>query len=71
MRIHHVLDGISIIITNEEKHFMAKNDNQEIHIPSLDDHDKWVAQNLVRKGVYTLSNDSKHIIRVDDARHGI
>jgi hypothetical protein len=71
MRIHHILDGISIIITNEERGFMSKNDDRSINIESLDDHEQWIAQNLVRKGVYTLSKDKKHITRIDNARQSL
>lgn len=61
MKIHHLLNSVSIIITNEERSFI--NSHQE-HIPlsSLDDHEVWVAQNLVRKNVYQLTNDNKHIV---------
>jgi hypothetical protein len=71
MRIHHIIDGISIIITNEERRFISKNDDKTVTIESLDDHDQWVAQNLVRKGVYTLSKDKKHITRIDNARESL
>jgi len=71
MRIHHIIDGISILITNKERQFMTKNDDHNITIESLDDHEQWIAQNLVRKGVYTLSKDKKNIIKVDDARQSL
>lgn len=70
MRIHHILDGISIIITNEERRFITKNE-ENVSLESLDDHEQWVAQNLVRKGVYTLSKDKTHITRIDDARQNL
>jgi hypothetical protein len=71
MRIHHITNGISIIVTNEERQFMSKNDDYDITIESLDDHEQWIAQNLIRKGVYTLSKDKKNITRVDDARQSL
>ena len=71
MRIHHITNGISIIVTNEERQFMSKNDDHDITIESLDDHEQWIAQNLIRKGVYTLSKDKKNITRVDDARQNL
>jgi hypothetical protein len=71
MRIHHILGGVSILITNEERQFISKNNDEEITIESLDDHEQWVAQNLVRKGVYTLSKDKKYITRINNARHSL
>jgi hypothetical protein len=71
MRIHHILGGVSILITNEERQFISKNDDEEITIESLDDHEQWVAQNLVRKGVYTLSKDKKYITRINNARQSL
>jgi hypothetical protein len=71
MRIHHVIDGVSILLTNEERQFISKNNDSELTIESLDDHDQWVAQNLVRKGVFTLSKDKKYITRIDNAGHSL
>jgi hypothetical protein len=61
MKIHQLLDSVSIIITNEERSFI---DGHQEHIPlsSLDDHEVWVAQNLVRKNVYQLTKDNRHIV---------
>ena len=61
MKIHHLLDGISIAITNEERDFINKH-HKEIPLSSLTGRDTWLAQNLVRKDVYKLTNDSKHIV---------
>lgn len=61
MKIHHLLDGISIAITNEEHHFIGSHDTH-ISLSSLNDHDTWLARNLVRKGIYKLTNDSKHLV---------
>ena len=61
MKIHHLLDSVSIIIANEERNSIY---GHQEHIPlsSLDDHEVWVAQNLVRKNVYQLTKDNKHIV---------
>jgi hypothetical protein len=61
MKIHHVLNGVSIAITNEERAFIKAHRN---HIPlsSLNERDMWIAQNLVRKDVYKLTKDSKSIV---------
>jgi hypothetical protein len=63
MKIHHILNGISIMITNEERDFI-KRFQSVIPLSSLNEHDVWTAQNLVRKGVYKLTNDSKNIVIV-------
>lgn len=61
MRIHQLLGGVSVVITNEEKNFIQTH-NDNVSISSLDDHETWVAQNLVRKNVYQLTKDSKNIV---------
>lgn len=61
MKIHHLLGGISIAITNEERNFI-KAHSEPTSLSSLDEHGHWLAQNLVRKNVYTLTNDSKYIV---------
>lgn len=55
MRIHQVLNGVDIILTNQEKAFVESHGDM-IHINGLDDEDIWTAQNLVRKGVYQTTN---------------
>lgn len=62
MRIHQLLSGIGISVTNEEQQFINRHDTQ-IKITSLDEHDQWTAQNLVRKGIYTVSGDSNVLIK--------
>jgi len=62
MKLHQILDGIPIVITNEEQQFIDRHPKAVVQIASLDDHDTWTAQNLVRKGVYKLTNDSKNIV---------
>lgn len=61
MKIHQLLKDVPIIITNEERQFIQKFQSL-IPLSSLSEHDVWTAQNLVRKGVYKLTNDSKNII---------
>jgi hypothetical protein len=60
MKIHDLLDGVSVIMTNEEANFV-KRFGKEINLKTLDEHNNWVANNLVRKGVYTISKDRKTI----------
>jgi hypothetical protein len=62
VKIHQLLSGTAMPLSNEETQFVENHDNN-IRISSLDNHDKWVAQNLVRKGVYSISNDSNVLIK--------
>lgn len=57
MKIHQLLSGVGVAITNEEQQFISRHDNN-VRLNSLDDHDVWVAQSLVRKGVYSISKDN-------------
>lgn len=63
MKIHQILDGIPVFITNEERDFIQKFQNS-IPVLSLCEHENWVAQNLVRKGVYKITNDNKQLVIV-------
>ena len=57
MKIHQLLSGVGVAITNEEQQFISRHDN-DVRLSSLEDHDVWLAQSLVRKGVYSISKDS-------------
>lgn len=57
MKIHQLLSGIDISISNEEHRFIESHD-QTVKITSLDEHDQWLAQSLVRKGIYSISKDN-------------
>jgi hypothetical protein len=66
MRIHHLITTPSIILTNEESKFVNSHP-KEISISNLYNRDHVIAQTLVRKGVYEISNDSKRLLlRHDD-----
>jgi len=67
MKIHHLLGAPSIIITNEENDFI-KQHHYNFPIRSLNGREEVLARNLVRKGVYEISNDSEHIILKKDAK---
>lgn len=67
MKIHHLLGGPSIILTNEEKDFINKH-HHDIVIRTLYDRDEVLARNLVRKGVYDISTDNERIILKKDAQ---
>jgi hypothetical protein len=61
MKIQQLLSGIRMPITNEEHRFIETHD-RKIRLSSLDEHDQWLAQNLVRKGVYAISKDSNTLV---------
>jgi ribosomal protein RSM22 (predicted rRNA methylase) len=62
MKIVQILPELNLSITNEESSFVKKFGNS-VKISSLDEHSQWVAQNLVRKGVYSISNDNNTLIK--------
>jgi hypothetical protein len=66
MKIHQIVGAPSIILTNEEKSFVNHHEN-EIPIKNLYDRDEVIARNLVRKGVYEISNDDQYIVLKKDA----
>lgn len=63
MKIHQLLSGVTIAVTNEENRFIRQHDT-DIRITSLDEYDQWLAQNLVRKGVYEISKDNHTLIKI-------
>jgi hypothetical protein len=62
MKIVQLLSGISTAITNEEQDFIEKYPSH-VKITSLDEHSNWLAQNLVRKGIYAISKDNNVIVK--------
>lgn len=61
MKIIELVSNYLAFVTNEEKNFISAHP-EKVKISSLSEHDKWVAQNLVRKGVYSISSDNNTII---------
>jgi hypothetical protein len=61
MKIHQLLSGIRTHVNNEEQKFIEHHMGN-IKLSSLDEHDQWLAQGLVRKGLYTISKDSNTLI---------
>jgi hypothetical protein len=55
MRLHQILDSVEIILNNREKSFVESH-GDTIHLGGLDEADSFLAQGLVRKGVYQTSN---------------
>jgi len=62
MKIYQLLSGLQVPLNNQERMFVEKYSNK-ITLDSLNEHDKWLAQNLVRKGFYSISNDSNTLIK--------
>ena len=65
MKIHQLLNSPSVIVTNEENEFITAHGN-DVSLSILDPHAKVVANNLVRKGIYSISNDRKYITKQDN-----
>jgi len=61
MRIYQLLD-IPVILNNEEQLFLESHSDQ-FSIEGLFEREYIIAQNLVRKGVYSISKDSKTLIK--------
>ena len=65
MRYYEIAGLPSIIITNEENAFIQKN-GHKVQLSFLDEHQTYIANLLVRKGVYQISKDRETIIRKDN-----
>jgi hypothetical protein len=63
MKILDVINSMGVAINNEERGFLNKH-GDDIRLTSLDEREIWLAQNLVRKGLYEISNDAGQITRV-------
>ena len=69
MKIHQLLSsGVSMPITNEEHNFISRHEDN-IKLTSLDDHDQWIAQGLVRKGAYEISKDNITLVKKVNEKH--
>lgn len=62
MKIGQLLSGMYIVLTNEEQSFIRRH-KDSVSITSLNEHDHWLAQNLVRKGLYSISKDNRTLIK--------
>jgi|LauGreDrversion4_2_1035121.scaffolds.fasta_scaffold464624_2 hypothetical protein len=67
MKIHQLIGGVSIPVTNEEQDFIDKHGS--VKLTSLDERDAWLAQNLVRKGIYDVSNDNVTLSKKTNEKH--
>lgn len=61
MKISQLLSGIPVVLSNQEQQFVEK--YHRVKIDSLTEQDKWLAQNLVRKGVYDIDKDNQTLFR--------
>lgn len=62
MKIAQLLSGVSIPLSNSE-HTFVETHNDRVSLTSLDEHQQWIAQSLVRKGIYSISKDSTTLIK--------
>ena len=58
-----ISEVFKIIVNKEERDFIKRHGN-EVFLHSLNEHENWVIQNLVRKGVYDISKNNKSLIKV-------
>ena len=69
MKITDLLKSPEISLSNEEKNFVRQHGDR-VNLLSLDEHAVWLAQNLVRKGIYEISNDdNQKLVKVQNAFH--
>ena len=67
MKIVQLLD-VAMPLTNEEHNFF-KQHTGKIRITGLTERDQVVARNLVRKGIYEISNDNEHIFKTTNEKN--
>jgi hypothetical protein len=66
MKIYELLSGVRTAVTNEEQQFI-QNHQSHVKLGSLNERDSWIAQSLVRKGIFTISKDSNTLmVNFDD-----
>lgn len=68
MKIHQLISGIGVPVNNEEQRFIEHHSDR-VKLTSLDEHDQWLAQSLVRKGVYTISKDNVTLVKNLNEKH--
>lgn len=67
MKIHDLYPGMTVALTNEEKHFFIVH-GYNVPLIALNDHDEWMAQLLLRKGLYELSKDRSRLVKPKNAK---
>lgn len=68
MKIAQLVSGIKLPLSNEENTFISKH-GKTVRLTTLDEHALWLAQNLVRKGVYSISKDNNTLVLETDETH--
>lgn len=68
MKISQLLDGIHIVLTNQESEFINSHQDK-IRLTGLSEQEVWIAQNLVRKGVYSISNNNILVKKLDESQY--
>jgi hypothetical protein len=68
MKISQLVSGFKTFITNEESDFIRRHGDQ-VKLSSLDEHDLWLAQGIVRKGLYNIAHDDNTLLRSTDEKH--
>lgn len=62
MKIVQLLTGIQVPLSNQEQEFVGRH-RDKIFLSALNEQEQWIAQNLVRKGFYSISNDNRTLIK--------
>jgi len=62
MKIRQLISGLDIAINNEEHRFIESHEDT-VKLTALDEHDQWIAQGLVRKGIYKIGRDNVTLIK--------
>lgn len=60
MRIREICEGWGIMTNSEERKFI-KAHGSRVNLDKLDQHSRWVAKNLVRKGIYEVAKNGQEI----------
>lgn len=69
MKIAQLVSGIKLPLSNEENTFISKH-GKTVRLTTLDEHALWLAQNLVRKGIYSISKDNNTLVlETDENNH--
>lgn len=67
MKIAQLLNSIPIVLSNQEHDFIESH-RSKIKLTGLSEQETWIAQNLVRKGIYSISKDNNTLLKNDFTR---
>lgn len=68
MKITQLLNGTYISLTNQEREFVDSH-GDKVKLTGLSEQETWLARNLVRKGIYSISKDNKTLIKQLNESH--